>query len=209
MKPKAAPIAGIDYSMSCPCLCIYVPKHDDDEFTIDNCYFMYITTQRKYGGHFFANKIVGLVQDPKSFDCDIARYDALSDQMIELLQSNNCVEVALENYAYAAKGRVFNIGENTGLLKYKLYTIGHVVHTYEPTVIKKFATGKGNAKKEQMYDAFYNETAVDIKAHLRYTKESCESPISDIVDSYYICKYQYYLGCDPNPKIRIASKIKA
>jgi Holliday junction resolvasome RuvABC endonuclease subunit len=56
-----------------------------------------------------------------------------------------------------------------------------------PTEVKKFATGKGNAKKDDMLEAFIIQTGVDPRVVLDYYGET---PISDIVDSYFICNYK-------------------
>ena len=66
-------------------------------------------------------------------------------------------EIILEGYAFADKGQVFNIGENTGLLKHKLYKNNLHPHIVTPTEIKKCwktPRGKGNASKTDMYNAF-------------------------------------------------------
>ena len=62
--------------------------------------------------------------------------------------------------------------------------------TYPPTVIKKFATGKGNSNKEKMYEAFVDEllTPSDLKEQLTPKAKKIINPISDIVDSYFIAK---------------------
>ena len=62
--------------------------------------------------------------------------------------------------------------------------------TYPPTVIKKFATGKGNSNKEKMYEAFVGEllTPNDLKEQLTPKAKKIINPISDIVDSYFIVK---------------------
>ena len=62
--------------------------------------------------------------------------------------------------------------------------------TFPPTVIKKFATGKGNANKELMYEAFKYEllTPNDLKEQLTPKAKKIINPISDIVDSYFIAK---------------------
>ena len=57
-----------------------------------------------------------------------------------------------------------------------------------PTVIKKFATGKGNADKAKMQDAFMQENNIDLKHELKMTEKQW-NPSSDIIDAYYICKY--------------------
>ena len=94
----------------------------------------------------------------------------------------------LEDYAYAATGRVFNIGENTGILKYRLARSDINIYTVTPNEVKKFATGKGNANKELMLSNFITQTGVDVREIMDYAGEN---PISDIVDSYYICKYYH------------------
>ena len=57
-----------------------------------------------------------------------------------------------------------------------------------PTAIKKFATGKGNANKELMYESFLKETSRNLQEELVVKSEKIGNPTSDIVDSYYICK---------------------
>jgi Holliday junction resolvasome RuvABC endonuclease subunit len=99
--------------------------------------------------------------------------------------------VALEGYAYSASGKVFQIAENTGILKYKLYLLSIPVTVIPPTEIKKFATGKGNADKNAMYAAFSHETGVNLKSVLTPKRADSVSPVSDIVDSYYICKRMF------------------
>ena len=88
-----------------------------------------------------------------------------------------------------SKGRVFNIAENTGVLKYKLWQSRIPVTITPPTTIKKFATGKGNADKFAMYEAFKKETKVDLRKEISPNKKDVGNPVSDIIDSYYICKH--------------------
>ena len=87
-----------------------------------------------------------------------------------------------------SKGKVFHIAENTGILKYTLYKNKVKYATVPPTVVKKFASGKGNSKKEQMYEAFIKETGTDLIKLLSYEKQ-LGNPITDIVDSFYLAKY--------------------
>ena len=98
----------------------------------------------------------------------------------------------LEGYAFAtsAQAGVRSIAENTGLLKHKMWKNKIPFKTYPPTVIKKFATGKGNSNKELMYEAFVDEllTPIDLKELLTPKAKKVISPISDIVDSYFITK---------------------
>ena len=61
---------------------------------------------------------------------------------------------------------------------------------FAPSEIKKFATGKGNANKMLMYEAFVEETGDDLANLFEIDDYSGQSPVSDIVDSYYIAKYR-------------------
>jgi Holliday junction resolvasome RuvABC endonuclease subunit len=101
----------------------------------------------------------------------------------------NETEILIEDYSFGSKGRVFHLAENCGLLKYLLYKNGWSYSTVAPTVIKKYATGKGNASKEKMYEAFRELTQLDIVDI--YCSKTLGSPITDIVDSYYIAMYMW------------------
>ena len=177
-------IAGIDYSMNGPAICIF---NTDNRFTFTNCSFYYLTDIKKYATSFYGN-IHGELFDDYSGDCE--RYGSLADWVMRVCVG--CANVALEGYAYNATGRVFNIAENTGILKYRLYQASIPVDIIEPTKVKKLATGKGNADKQTMFDYFYRETAIDLHTMITPNKTNVGSPVTDIVDSYYICKELFY-----------------
>ena len=118
----------------------------------------------------------------------VHKYTYISSWALDVLKSYDVDAVLLEDYAYAATGRVFNIGENTGILKYRLARSDINIYTVTPNEVKKFATGKGNANKELMLSNFITQTGVDVREIMDYAGEN---PISDIVDSYYICKYYH------------------
>jgi Holliday junction resolvasome RuvABC endonuclease subunit len=98
------------------------------------------------------------------------------------------VTILIEDYSFGSKGRVFNLAENCGILKYMLYKAGYRFFTVPPTVVKKYATGKGNATKEKMYDAFVVETGIDLHNIISRTTK-LGSPTTDIVDAWYIARY--------------------
>lgn len=174
-------IAGIDYSMSCPSICI----HKGDQWHFDNCVFYYFSGSKKL--QFKNEKICG---DPIPLfqDTNQDRWDALSGWAVSKLNGVN--NVGIEGYAFGAKGQVFNIGENTGVFKHKLHKMRIVPIIFAPGAIKKFAFGKGNATKEQMYEAFLKETGFDLTKVIP-TKPG-GNPISDIVDSYFIAKLTHH-----------------
>jgi hypothetical protein len=66
------------------------------------------------------------------------------------------------------------------------------VEIVPPSHVKKIATGKGNADKEGMYDAFLKETFISLKDIITPNRSGVVNPVSDLVDAYYICKILYY-----------------
>lgn len=177
------PIAGIDYSLTGPCICVFNGLGD---FSFDNCSFFFLSDTKKYNRDWFGN-VTG--ESFSQWNYEVERYESIADWATDIVLG--CDEVVIEDYAYGAKGRVFHIAENTGVLKYKLYQMSIPTGVVSPTHVKKLATGKGNANKEAMHDAFVKETGVNLKAEISPDKKDYTSPVSDIVDSYYICKYLY------------------
>ena len=94
----------------------------------------------------------------------------------------------MEGYSFGSKGRaLFQIAENGGILKYRLQEKYGQIEVIPPANIKKFATGKGNADKEKMYEQFKKDTNIDLMKAL--DQETLASPVTDIVDAYYIAQY--------------------
>ena len=83
-----------------------------------------------------------------------------------------------------SRGKVFNIGENAGILKYNLWLHDIEVVEIPPTKVKKYFTGKGNASKIEMVNVISSE----LDFLTKYYKRKDDSPIADIVDSFAIFK---------------------
>ena len=173
-------IAGIDYSLTSPSICV----HNGDSWDVKNCKFYYLSQKKNWilvSGQFHGTEY-------EKYDSDTQRYDNLSRWSSQIISENKVDRCYIEGYAFNAVGRVFQIAENTGLLKYKLWKDGVSFAVFAPSEIKKNATGKGNANKEKMYESFLAETNVDIRKTLDITNEKVWNPVSDIVDAYYIAK---------------------
>jgi hypothetical protein len=171
-------LIGIDYSITCPCLCLFDERKT---FKFDNCFFYYLTNTKKYADKIAPN-ITG--ESFQEYVQDVDRFDTISEWA-----TNLCIgaaDVGMEGYAYGAKGRVFNLAENMGLLKYKLYKHAIPVTIVEPSKVKKCATGKGNADKQVMYDTFSKETNTDLKSV--FGQKTLSNPVTDVIDSYYVLK---------------------
>jgi Holliday junction resolvasome RuvABC endonuclease subunit len=180
LNPKIKSV-GIDYSMTSPAICLSFAEN----FAWENCKIYYLTAKKKYLGCFADNKIVGewLYKD---WESQQERFHALSNWIMVHLKLDPNIKVYLEDYSLGSTGRVFNIAENTGILKYNLYIQGNKTILMPPSIVKKYATGKGNANKELMYEVFYDETKIDLEKILNC---SISNPLTDIVDAYFICKY--------------------
>jgi len=176
-------IAGIDYSLRSPAICCLNGK----KWQWSNLTFYFLTTQNSKAKTFLDN-IHG--ERLCAWDHDAERYCSIADWAQEKIMGSQ--EVSLEGYAYGGNGKVFNIAENTGILKYKMYKDGIPLTIYSPAEIKKFATDKGNADKRQMYESFVRETKKQIMYPIMPKAKKIGNPVSDIVDSYYICKKLFY-----------------
>ena len=180
-NPKT--IIGIDYSLTSPAICITT------DFVFEKSKFYYLTNKKKYIGAMSAN-ITGF--EHKEYDTPIRRFSQISDWVYELIEDTIHTEqlVFIEGYSFGSKGQaIFQIAENCGILKYRLQQMMINYDTVVPSVVKKGATGKGNADKDMMYEFFSKETNTDLKKV--FDTQKVGNPISDIVDSYYIAKVGY------------------
>ena len=180
--------AGIDYSMTSPAIC----THTSDIWDYRRCKFYYMSTKDKF---VITSKILFGTKYPEWSNPE-QRFSNLASWSIDILKENKVSRAAIEGYAYGAgsKGLVFQIGENTSVVKQKMWNAGIKFDIVPPTVIKKFATGKGNSNKEGMWKAFLEET--DLNLFKILGQEECKNwnPVSDIVDAYFIAKYCHEIG---------------
>ena len=171
-------LVGVDYSITCPCLCLFDERK---EFKFNNCFFYYLTNTKKFADKILPN-ITG--ESFQEYLMDVDRFDSISDWAVNLCIGAS--DVAIEGYSYGSKGKVFNLAENMGIFKHKLYKAAVPVTIIEPSKAKKLATGKGNADKGAMYKAFCEETKTDLI--FTFNQKTLTNPVTDIVDSYFILK---------------------
>ena len=177
MKNK---IAGLDFSYTSPAICIY-----------DGSEYIFVGFRGPKKKQSSSNKNVILLEYPEKYSCTEDRFDKLTDMMFDVLIKHEITKVFLEGYSFGSMGNTFNIGEATGLMKWKLFKSGIDVEVVPPTVVKKFATDKGNAKKILMLEKFLLETDHGFKlTDLEYSVngDKIEKPLDDLVDAYWLCK---------------------
>ena len=173
-------IIGIDYSLTSPAICINIDG-------ADILYFYYLTSKKKWTGQ-ISEDIEG--NEHREWKDPIERVKHISDWAMGIIESSISPYVYIEGYSYGSKGQaLFQIAENAGILKYRLQESKIPYEIVVPSVVKKGATGKGNADKDMMYEAFVKETNIDLKK--LFDTEKVGNPISDIADSYFIQKVGY------------------
>lgn len=95
---------------------------------------------------------VGTLVPPKGYDRGPARLDWIRAQVIE--KADAAQLVVIEGYSFASEAsHAHSLGELGGVVKWNLF--GRQIPTViiPPANLKQFATGKGNAKKQEMFAA--------------------------------------------------------
>lgn len=179
-------VAGIDLSLSCPAVCV-VPVTTSSKITVPladvQIYYLTDTKSRVIETPNIHGELMG------SWSSEAQRYESIADWVLGVVQRNNVAAIHLEAHALTTANPLsfIKLVENAALLKYLLYKEAIPVMTIPPSVIKKFATGRGNAKKDQMVARFEAEQGINLRQifGLKSTAKT-SSPLHDIVDSYYI-----------------------
>ena len=180
-------IVGIDYSMSSPGICIF--DSSSGQMTPNNCRFYYLTRLPKLVCK-ISDNITGLrISD--TWLSDIHRFDEIGRVSIGTIQNLVRPKIFLEGYSMGSRGKIFQIGENTGILKHMLMKMDIPITLVPPTSLKKFATSKGNADKAKMVETFKQKTGVDLLPLFYPKVKSLGSPITDLVDAFFLCNYGY------------------
>ena len=184
-QKKQQTIVGIDYSLNSPAICIA-----GDDFDFNKCSFHFLTSKKKHIGKFGKN-IFGY--EIKDYKTPIERFTNISTWALDIIHKHkkDTAKVFIEGYSFGSKGQaVFQIAENCGILKYRLQMSPSILYdTIVPSVVKKYASGKGNADKQLMYDSFKDHTKQDLLKMFDMGK--LNNPVTDIIDSYYIAKVGY------------------
>lgn len=177
---------GIDYSISSPAFTIY----DSQEDSFKSYFF------NSYKTKSFHNLVDGIYELPYPINMKgVDKYSTLAHKVLDVIENYPKLEtiIAVEGYAFGAKGKTFHIAENTGTLKYVLsnagYTILDDLKLFAPSQIKKFATGKGVASKQQMLDAYVDITGENLHQLMQHDKDINSSFVADIVDSWFIARF--------------------
>lgn len=136
--------------------------------------------------------IVTRIEKTSSSMSYMGRYNKLIESIKSEIPSNGDIIFFIEGYSFGSFGKSSSASyliELSGILKYDLWKAGISYKIVPPTLLKKFITGKGNAKKE------------DIKLHI-YKRYGMEFAVSDSADAYGLMALggAYYTGMAINNK---------
>ena len=90
----------------------------------------------------------GVIRFPKMVKTPVARLTAIGEAVADIALRSDVV--LIEGYAYGRTNRAHGMGELGGVVRVYMLLHGLRLVVVPPTVIKKFATGKGNAGKGDM-----------------------------------------------------------
>jgi Holliday junction resolvasome RuvABC endonuclease subunit len=122
---------------------------------------------------------------PKNFNTYLDKSMWMNEIIMDFCKDADYI--AIENYSFGSKsGLSFHIGGFTEILKMNWYMAGKKIRIYDIVEIKKTAVGKSNAEKYEMVNKF-EENHDDLKLlHDDSIKSMEKSPLTDIVDAYFI-----------------------
>lgn len=143
----------------------------------------------------------------KSFDCNkISQFIPLVLSLyLNEVKSKN-INIAIEGFSFASRGSANNelIGYQY-VLRNEFIKRGWNFEVFAPMTIKKTA-GKGNFNKNEMIEAFLNNTTNDeeltksnlikkIKENEKFfkTKTKWQKPVEDIIDAYWVMRHNELL----------------
>lgn len=93
----------------------------------------------------------GVMKPPRLNSSGTRRLAWFRDQVHAMSQHFDPVLVAVEGYSFGSKGQaVYGIAELGGVVRLALHDLQVPIVVVPPASLKKYATGRGNAKKEEV-----------------------------------------------------------
>lgn len=88
--------------------------------------------------------------DPKNWPNDYARLQHIGERFFSFVENVQPSYIAIEGYSFGSRQGREAAGELGGHLRWMLHTGDYGFLIVPPLTLKKFVTGKGQGKKEQM-----------------------------------------------------------
>jgi len=195
------PVIGIDMSKNSPSVCridtrkreiawFFVRQHKHDLYA-NSCQLP--VTHPVFAGWTVTTHCWEVPVFPsKGDDTRFYVYKFLLDRVISVCSGNRNVLCAVENYSYASSATMATteLTELGGCLRFQLFT-GHGICPIEipPMTVKKCFSGKGNAKKDDMWVSFLGHYLMPNLCSLvgtRVSTEKAPKPVDDMVDAFAV-----------------------
>lgn len=143
-------------------------------------------------GKFVGSEVV--TTDRDGYNSRMDRINYIIEKIYSVLNSYKNKYVVIEHYAFGKYDSAYTLAELGGAIRYTLYKDGIEFLEVVPTVLKKFFTGSGNAKKE------------DIKAWIykRYNVEFMDKT-NDEADAF-VCAVYGFNKLFPNREVKKLEK---
>jgi len=172
-------IVGLDLSPKSPGCFKYTLDEEMKPIAYDYLGFTDVKKNQKEKVHFYHKK--------DTFNHYLEREEWMLTKILDFCEDAS--HISIEDYAFAANGRVFHIAEFTGLIKYHLFQAGKKIRLYDPASIKIFATTRGNCDKISMAEAYLKKKTIgfDYSELPKVKKTSGISPTSDLIDAFFAC----------------------
>lgn len=189
-------LVGIDYSINSPAMSIYCGNLEKNDFKIKNLdFYSYINSKKlkQYGENKYIN------YNLYDWNNSINRFENIAIHFVNKILSFlplDDIYIAIEGYSYGSnRSLIFNIAENTAILKYLLYLNNLKYKIYQPKSVKRFigGEGKGNAKKGVTCDCLCRKLNIDLSKYLGIEKKEKNTLLYDFSDSLSIL---YMLYCE-------------
>ena len=130
---------------------------------------------------------------------DVVRLADLSEKVRMAIQLYRPKLVVIEGYSFGSQTAVAGLAELGGVVKCALFEMQQPFIVVPPARLKKFACGRGNAKKDEIRLAVYKRWGF-------------EAPTNDEVDAYVLARIGLaYLGYDTDlikPQLEVIQALK-
>jgi len=187
-------ICGLDYSINSPGI-VWVKM--DNEFNVEDRAWLTFTNKKKYISD--SVRYIGTAKGKRTYPNSLEQAGSVRDIIWKWVcnQSGSGQSgvahvdcVVFEDYALAAKGRVFHIAETTMAMKLKLFEDGFPLRLYPPNHIKLFATGHGNADKFEMENAYEalsskERKGMDLTCLPTLKEQKNGNPRDNVIDAFW------------------------
>jgi len=145
-------------------------------------------------------------------------YERLTTEVAEIAVGLGVesVHVGIEDYAYRAEMKAHQIGEASGVFRLACKDLGFMLRLHDPSSVKMFATGRGNASKEEVQEGAIAKWGDQFEAQ-KYPEETGDGIRGDVADAFTLLMMtkteldlragRVALGDLPKEELRIFNRI--